>query len=63
MYVRPDYRGKGVNQMILAHLKKRALNNGINEFQLGVYEQNINAIKANEKFGFQKSILRMRMEI
>ncbi|HWD89077.1 MAG TPA: GNAT family N-acetyltransferase [Mucilaginibacter sp.] len=52
MYVKPDHRGKGVNQMIIDVLQRWALSKNINEFRLEVYHNNPSAIRAYEKAGF-----------
>ncbi|WP_394751141.1 GNAT family N-acetyltransferase [Spongiimicrobium salis] len=62
MYTVPQYRGKGVNRIILSHLKDWALTKGINEIRLTVYVDNIPAIKAYEKVGFQKHLVEMRLD-
>jgi len=60
MYVLPDYRGKGINKLIMEHLENWAQSQQINEFRLEVYFDNISAIKAYEKIGFLKYSLEMR---
>ena len=49
MYVEPAYRGKGINQMIIAALKTWAYSRNVTELRLDVYHDNANAIKAYEK--------------
>ncbi len=61
MYVMPEYRGRGINQQIIAVLKKWVLAQNITEIQLDVYFNNINAIKAYEKAGFSKHMVSMRL--
>jgi GNAT superfamily N-acetyltransferase len=63
MYVEPAYRGKGVNQLIIAALKAWALSRQLTELRLDVYHTNTNAIKAYEKAGFTQYLLNMRMGI
>jgi GNAT superfamily N-acetyltransferase len=63
MYVKPEYRGKGVNGLIIEEMKIWASNNGLSELRLQVYNENHSAIKAYEKVGFNKHMLEMRMEI
>lgn len=63
MYVMPAYRGKGVNKLIIAALKDWSLSRGITEMRLEVYHDNISAIKAYEKVGFEKLLIEMRMGI
>ncbi|MCX2719253.1 GNAT family N-acetyltransferase [Poritiphilus sp. M415] len=61
MYTVPEYRGKGVNFMILDALKMWVNKQGLTELRLTVYDENIPAIKAYEKAGFQKHIVEMRL--
>lgn len=63
MYVLPEYRGKGINKLIMDALKKWAVSNNINEFCLEVYYDNTPAIKAYEKIGFSKYVLEMRFNL
>jgi GNAT superfamily N-acetyltransferase len=61
MYVKPENRGKGVNQKIIEALKQWAISQGITELKLDVYNDNLPAIKAYEKVGFTKLLVEMRM--
>jgi GNAT superfamily N-acetyltransferase len=63
MYVKPEYRGKGVNQKIVEVLKQWSLGKGITELRLQVYYDNMNAIKAYEKAGFKNLLIEMRMAV
>ena len=63
MYVLPEYRGKGINKLILGHLKDWALSQGLTELRLEVYSENSSAIKAYEKFGFKSHMLEMRYNL
>lgn len=63
MYVLPEHRGKGINQKIMGTLKNWAFSQGITELRLEVYYSNQSAIKAYEKFGFQKLMIEMRLGI
>ena len=63
MYVLPDYRGQGINKKIMSVLKKWAASQNISEFRLEVYYENMSAIKAYEKFGFQKHMVEMRFNL
>ncbi|MFT6706195.1 MAG: GNAT superfamily N-acetyltransferase [Flavobacteriales bacterium] len=60
MYVDPDFRGRGINKLILDGLIAWAKGEGINEFRLEVYAGNAGAIKAYEKVGFQQHLIEMR---
>ncbi|SEN84764.1 Ribosomal protein S18 acetylase RimI [Mucilaginibacter gossypiicola] len=63
MYVLPAYRGRGVNQAIIEDLKKWAADQGLAEIRLEVYNNNIGAIKAYEKVGFEKRMIEMRIRL
>jgi len=63
MYTEPSFRGKGVNGIILDALQTWARQQGINEMILEVYCDNVNAIKAYEKYGFIKHLYQMRMPV
>jgi len=61
MYVRPQFRGRGVNKMIVEGLKQWCLEKNINEMRLEVYGENLPAVKAYEKAGFKSLLTWMRM--
>ncbi|MCE2611462.1 GNAT family N-acetyltransferase [Flavobacteriaceae bacterium D16] len=61
MYTDPNYRGQGVNSKVLSVLKEWANKRGLMELRLTVYDENIAAINAYEKAGFQKHIIEMRL--
>ncbi|GAB2809284.1 GNAT family N-acetyltransferase [Ferruginibacter profundus] len=63
MYVVPEYRGKGVNKLIIDALASWSASKNITELRLEVYHDNVAAIKAYEKTGFAKLLVEMRMEI
>ena len=63
MFVKPEHRGKGVNKLVIQKLQEWCVGRGINECRLEVYHQNANAIKAYEKFGFEKLMITMRKGI
>jgi ribosomal protein S18 acetylase RimI-like enzyme len=63
MYTLPAYRGRGINQRIVEELMKWAVNRGLTEVRLTVYEDNISAVRAYEKVGFKKHISEMRFRI
>lgn len=63
MYVVPEYRGKGVINKIIAHLKAWAIAQNLNELRLEVYTDNQPATKAYEKIGFSKLVTEMRMSV
>lgn len=61
MYTDPQYRGKGINRMIIDALSKWALGKNIHELRLEVYYKNSPAIKAYQKAGFCEHMIEMRM--
>ncbi|MCK0161877.1 GNAT family N-acetyltransferase [Allomuricauda sp. F6463D] len=62
MYTHKDFRGLGINALLVEELKKWSLANGYKEIRLTVYNDNEPAIKAYEKVGFKKHIIEMRLE-
>ncbi len=62
MYTDEDFRGQGINAMIVEELKNWSHNQGFKEIRLTVYNENQPAIKAYEKVGFKKHIIEMRLE-
>ena len=62
MYVRPEFRGRGINQLVLDGLIAWATARGVFEIQLEVYPNNDAAVRAYEKAGFQPNLLRMRLD-
>jgi GNAT superfamily N-acetyltransferase len=63
MYVRPGFRGKGINQLLLGALIGWAKEKGISEIRLDVYDENIVAKSAYLKAGFKPIMLTMRRSI
>jgi GNAT superfamily N-acetyltransferase len=63
MYVKPEYRGKGVIKIIIEEIKKMAQAKNVNELHLDVYNDNHSAIRAYEKAGFKRNLINMRIEI
>ncbi|MDO3641533.1 GNAT family N-acetyltransferase [Mucilaginibacter sp. L3T2-6] len=61
MYVKPEYRGRGVNSKVLDALKQWTKSQGINELRLEVYNDNQPAVRAYEKAGFTPNLLEMRL--
>lgn len=61
MYTDENYRGRGINALIVEALKQWSVDNGFNEIRLTVYSDNLPAIKAYEKVGFKKHIIEMRL--
>ena len=63
MYTKPEYRGMGVNRLIIQELTSWAKERGLHEVRLTVYNDNIPAIKAYEKSGFKEHIVEMRLRL
>ena len=63
MYVEPEHRGKGFNQKIIPTLKAWASTQNVTEYRLQVYYDNLPAIKAYEKIGFSKLMIKMRSDV
>lgn len=63
MYVKPGYRGKAVNKMIIDELATWSASQNITELRLEVYQPNEAAINAYEKSGFVKHMIEMRRGI
>ncbi|HET6994111.1 MAG TPA: GNAT family N-acetyltransferase [Chitinophagaceae bacterium] len=63
MYVKPGFRGQGINQMILEALLNWVKSKGISEIRLDVYDQNTIAKNAYLKAGFKPIMLEMRKKI
>ncbi|MDM9632328.1 GNAT family N-acetyltransferase [Robiginitalea aurantiaca] len=60
MYTRPEYRGLGINGMIVKALKEWSVDRGLHEMRLTVYPGNQPAIRAYEKVGFTSHLVEMR---
>lgn len=63
MYVKQEYRGKGIINGITEQLKSWARSKKISEIRLNVYNDNDSAITAYEKAGLKKHMIEMRMRI
>ena len=63
MYVRPEYRGKGINREIIEALKSWASSKNIIELRLEVYFDNLPAISAYKKIGFSNYQIQMRRSV
>ncbi len=60
LYVVPDYRGMGINKLVLDKLHAWARHHNLPEIHLTVYPGNASAIRAYEKAGYSSYILEMR---
>ena len=63
MYVKPEFRGQGVNKLVLEALTVWIKKQGIAEIRLEVYAENAAAKRAYEKVGFTPNLLEMRMNL
>jgi len=63
MFVPEKYRGHELNKLIIDALTRWCYKRNIFEIRLDVYQDNIPAIKAYEKVGFKKHMIRMRLDI
>ncbi len=63
MYVKLEYRGKGVNKKVIGALEAWCLSQNITEVRLEVYNDNQPAVRAYEKTGFSKNLVEMRKGI
>tara|TARA_R110000803_G_scaffold64932_2_gene126060 strand:- start:1640 stop:2140 length:501 start_codon:yes stop_codon:yes gene_type:complete len=63
MFVRPEYRGQGLNKVLLDYLFVWAKSKGLPEIRLTVYSTNEPAIRAYEKAGFSPCITEMRLNL
>lgn len=62
LYVKPEHRQQGVNRTILDGLIGWADHQNLNIIQLEVYQDNIPALRAYEKAGFVRHLVRMCLE-
>jgi len=63
MYVDPEFRGLGINKLIMENLMAWSKEQGILDFYLDVYDENSAAIRAYEKVGFSKSLVEMKINL
>lgn len=63
MYVKPAFRGQGINQKVLDALTNWIKEQGIAEIRLEVYAENEGAKRAYAKAGFTPNLLEMRMNL
>ena len=63
MYVKPEFRGQGINQKILNGLTDWAKSQNLTEVRLEVYDENTRAKNSYLKAGFKPNLLEMRLEI
>lgn len=63
MYLKPAFRGQGINQKIVEGLIDWAKSQNLTEVRLEVYDENVVAKNAYLKAGFKPNLLEMRLEI
>ncbi len=63
MYVDPEYRGRGINQKVVAQLTEWAKSKQLKVLCLTVFSQNQSAIRAYEKAGFYQNLIEMRLNL
>ena len=63
MFVKPEHRGKGINQGLTEALIDWAKSRNLKEVRLDVYADNPSAIRAYDKVGFKKNMVEMRRGI
>jgi ribosomal protein S18 acetylase RimI-like enzyme len=63
MYVLPEYRGRGINKLVIDALKDWSRARNVFELTLEVYFQNEPAIRAYDKIGFIKHMIEMRLPV
>lgn len=63
MYVKPAHRGKGISKKILDALIAWAKSREVYEIRLDVYNDNWPAVRAYEKAGFKKELVRMSLNV
>ncbi|UTA67717.1 GNAT family N-acetyltransferase [Emticicia sp. 21SJ11W-3] len=61
MYVKPEFRGMGINKAVLDYLRQWAARQNVSEIRLEVYDDNLIAKRAYEKAGFKGHLLEMRL--
>ena len=63
MYVAPEYRGLGINKLIMESLIEWSKAQGVSDLYLDVYAENKAAIRAYEKVGFEQSLVEMKINL
>ena len=63
MFVLPEYRGKGINGMIIDDLVAWSQERKMTDFQLDVYAENEIALNAYLKRKFKPYLLKMRLDL
>ena len=63
MFVSRDYRGQGINKLIIDELKTWSKEKGMTVCCLTVFDKNDSALKAYQKIGFENEIIEMRLTL
>ncbi len=63
MYIAPEFRGMGINQLIIDNLIQWSKDRGLRVVCLTVFNENDSAVKAYQKLGFKKDIVEMRLAL
>lgn len=63
MYVEPEFRGLGINKLIMDKLITWSKEQGIFDLYLDVYNENDAAIRAYQKSGFAPSLVEMKINL
>lgn len=54
IYIHPDYRKKGVGNILLQHLINKSENVGFWTLQAGIFPENTGSLRLHEKYGFRR---------
>ncbi|MCP4788913.1 MAG: GNAT family N-acetyltransferase [Gammaproteobacteria bacterium] len=63
MYVAPKHRGEGRISQLIEQLVAWSKEQGVSNFYLDVYHDNLSAVKAYNKLGFQPCLLEMKLNL
>jgi GNAT superfamily N-acetyltransferase len=63
MFVQDEFRGKGINQLVIEALTQWSLDQGVTMMHLDVFTENVAAVRAYKKVGFKEYLVEMRMDI
>jgi len=63
MLVLEEYRGLGINKLVVDLLLKWSKEQGADYVYLDVYDENDSAVKAYQKVGFEKALVEMKLKI
>ncbi|WP_444995572.1 GNAT family N-acetyltransferase [Aliikangiella sp. IMCC44359] len=63
MYIDPDYRGQGINQMLVKRLVEWSKKKNMQMVCLTVFSENDSAITAYKKAGFHSNLIEMRLNL